>query len=121
MKDVSAWSGNMEVKTENFTWNGSNTIQHVNIPVTDRPLLFAIENNSDQDLTVTFEHEVEKEKWYDWYDGTGTQLKFISTAGLKGVYGPFQGFPKFLQGRLVFTADSAPTQGGSVKVRVQKV
>lgn len=114
---------NTELKAKTtITWNGTDTTNSVKIPPADGDVLIWINNTADQELTVTLEHEVEANTFAPYADGTGTAVRFkVAASTGEGVYGPFQKFPKYLGGRVVLTAGSAPTAAGTTTVQVQEV
>lgn len=114
---------NVELKAKTtITWDGIDTTNNVEVPVADRDVLLYINNTADKELTVTLDIEVEENVWVPYIAGDGTALSFkvAATTG-KGVYGVFQKFPKYLGGRVVLTAGSAPTASGTTTVQVQEV
>lgn len=114
---------NTELKAKTtITWNGTDTTNSVEIPPANGDVLIWINNTADQELTVTLEHEVEANTFAPYADGTGTAISFkVAASTGEGVYGPFQKFPKYLGGRVVLTAGSAPTDAGTTTVQVQEV
>lgn len=114
---------NTELKAKTtITWNGTDTTNSVKISPADGDVLIWINNTADQELTVTLEHEVEANTFAPYADGTGTAVSFkVAASTGEGVYGPFQKFPKYLGGRVVLTAGSAPTAAGTTTVQVQEV
>ncbi len=114
---------NTELKAKTtITWNGTDTTNSVKIPPANGDVLIWINNTADQELTVTLEHEVEANTFAPYADGTGTAISFkVAASTGEGVYGPFQKFPKYLGGRVVLTAGSAPTAAGTTTVQVQEV
>ncbi len=119
----SGGSVNTELKAKTtITWNGTDTTNSVEISPADGDVLIWINNTADQELTVTLEHEVEANTFAPYADGTGTAISFkVAASTGEGVYGPFQKFPKYLGGRVVLTAGSAPTAAGTTTVQVQEV
>ena len=104
-----------------ITWNGTDTTNSVKYPRRWR-CADLINNTADQELTVTLEHEVEANTFALYTDGAGTAISFkVAASTGEGVYGPFQKFPKYLGGRVVLTAGSAPTAAGTTTVQVQEV
>lgn len=119
----SGGSVNTELKAKTtIAWNGTDTTNSVKISPADGDVLIWINNTADQELTVTLEHEVEANAFAPYADGTGTAISFkVAASTGEGVYGPFQKFPKYLGGRVVLTAGSAPTAAGTTTVQVQEV
>lgn len=108
------------------TWNGTKTSDTVEVPVEKSfklgQVLVKIDNNDQaQDLTVTFEYEVAADVWMQWYDKAGSEIKFTAKANTRLVYGPFEGFPRYLSGRIKLTAASAPTNTKTTVVQVQEI
>lgn len=113
---------NVELKAKTtITWDGIDKINNVEIPVSSGDVLVHIDNKCDKDLTVTLEHEVEDSVWASYFMGDGTEISFTIPATVSGVFGVFQKFPKFLGGRIVFTAAEEPTADGTTVVQVQEV
>jgi hypothetical protein len=114
---------NVELLTKTtITWDGTDTTNNIEVSPADGDVLIWINNTADQELTVTLEHEVEANAFAPYADGTGTAISFkVAASTGEGVYGPFQKFPKYLGGRVVLTAESAPTAAGTTTVQVQEV
>lgn len=114
---------NSELLTkQTITWNGTDLTSNVEVPVATGDVLLYINNTADQELTVTLEFEVETDVWIPYIAGDGTAISFtVSATSGKGVFGVFQKFPKYLGGRVVLTAGSAPTADGITYVQVQEV
>ncbi len=113
---------NVELKAKTtITWDGVDKTNNVEVPVSSGDVLICIDNNCDKDLVVTLEHKIEDGVWVSYFMGDGTEISFTIPATVSGVFGVFQKFPKFLGGRIVFTATEEPTTGGTTVVRVQEV
>ena len=105
-----------------ITWDGTDTTNNVEVSPASGDVLIWAKNTADQELTVTLEHEVEEGVFAPYMDGAGTAISFkIPASTGEGVYGVFQKFPKYLGGRVVLTAGSAPTASGTTSVQVQEV
>lgn len=105
-----------------ITWDGTDTTNNVEVSPASGDVLIWAKNTADQELTVTLEHEVEEGVFAPYMDGAGTAISFkIPASTGEGVYGVFQKFPKYLGGRVVLTAGSAPTANGTTTVQVQEV
>jgi len=104
-----------------ITWDGIKLTDSIEIPVSNKAILIAINNNQNQALTVTFENEVASGDWFKWYDGTGTEISFNCPDNSKIVYGAFQCFPKFNKGRIVFTANVAPVNSSTTWIQIQEI
>lgn len=119
MQDIN----NVELhEAETLTWDGVLlTKNSADIDVTGKTaILLNIDNQSDQALTVTFFHKI-GENYVKYYGGDGNALSFTVPASTNGVFGPFQGFPKYSGGRIVLTAEAAPTDLGTTTIQVQEV
>lgn len=113
---------NVELKAKTtITWDGVDKTNNVEVPVSSGDALICIDNNCDKDLVVTLEHKIEDGVWASYFMGDGTEISFTIPATVSGVFGVFQKFPKFLGGRIVFTATEEPTTGGTTVVQVQEV
>jgi hypothetical protein len=102
---------NRRIVLRTITWDGVKDHDHIAIPLVEgRPLLLRI-NNSDLDaaLTATFDYKVTADEYAQWFDGGGDEIKFTVPAGKDYVYGPFEGFPRFLGGQLTLTGSGALT------------
>jgi len=121
--DVSLSFNNTEIVSKTvLSWDGLLLAKTLEVPVSNTDILIYANNTCDQDLTVTLEHEVEEGVWVPYVNGNGIPIAFtIAALTGKGVYGVFQKFPKYLGGRIVFTAASAPTANGTTTVQVQEV
>lgn len=105
-----------------ITWNGIDTTNNIEVSPASGDVLIWAKNTADQELTVTLEHEVEEGMFAPYMDVEGTAISFKIPANTgDGVFGVFQKFPKYLGGRVVLTAGSAPTASGTTSVQVQEV
>ena len=107
---------------ETLTWNGTETEKETaDIDVPDgKTIAVRIDNGADQQLTVTFEHKNGSD-YIDYYGADGIELYFSIPANTHRVFAPIQAFPRFDGGRIVVTADSAPTADDETTIEVQEV
>src|SRR6056297_1713709 len=107
---------------ETLTWNGTETEKETaDIDVPDgKTIAVRIDNGADQQLTVTFEHKNGSD-YIDYYGADGIELYFSIPANTHRVFAPIQAFPRFDRGRIVVTADSAPTADDETTIEVQEV
>ena len=125
--------GNVAIASRNFAlvaateiiWDGSKLTDNVVVPPGyGGPVLVTIINGDDQsqDLVVTIEHEVSDGVWLPYAGADGTALTWtVLKNGGKGVYGPIQGWPRFVGGRVVLTAANAPLDTKTTSIQVQEV
>jgi len=116
-------SKNTELKAKTpIVWDGSKTTDSIEIPLGQGGLVHVyVENGADQDVTVSLEHEVESSVWIPYAGADGALAwKVIKNTG-KGVYGPIQGWPRYIKGRVVLTAVMPPTNALITYIQVQEV
>ena len=108
-----------------LTWNGALTslsTTDIDVPNGDK-VLIRINNTADHPLTVSFEHKVSTD-YIGHYTSTGGAIAFTvstSTSEQHVAYGPFENWPRFDGGRLIFTSTAAPTTSLTTIVQVQEV
>jgi len=118
------YGNNTELLPEvTITWDGIKLFDSVEIPVTLKDSIMISIDNSDtaSELTATLEVEFTENEWRQLYDTTGTAVSFTVGANKKFIYGPFQKFPRYLNGRIVLTSAVEPTDTKLTKVQVQEV
>jgi hypothetical protein len=105
-----------------ITWDGTDTVNYVEVPVcnSDKIKLY-VNNQSDKELTITFDDEVTDGVYASWYGGDNNVVSATIPASTARTIGPYQGWPKFLGGRIVLTAGAVPTAAGTTVVEVREV
>ena len=120
--NINVKSLNQELLAETTViWDGVKLTDNIEIPLTNNSILITINNNQAQSLVVTFENEIITDIWSKWYDGTGTEISFICPANSHITFGPIQYFPKYLGGRLILTAGTAPINLSDTSIQIQEV
>lgn len=107
---------------ETLTWNGVLTTQNtadIDVP-SGREVLVNINNESNEELTVTFFHKIGTD-YVQYYGADGEALSFTIAATTHLVFGPIQGFPRYAAGRITVTAGAAPTDTTETIIQVQEV
>jgi len=118
--NINVKSLNQELLAETtITWDGIKLTDNIEVPLTNNSILITINNNQAQSLVVTF--ETNTNIWTKWYDGTGTEISFICPANSHITFGPIQYFPKYLGGRLILTAGTAPINLSETSIQIQEV
>jgi len=118
---------NETLKSTSVNWTtGGTAARTVEVPFgRNRPVMVALNGNTTGALilTVGFQFSVGS-TWLDWYDENGASMSFTATAAAstshRGVFGPFDGFPRFDGGRLTLATTAASTDA-VINVVVQEV
>ena len=116
---------NNQLGNGTITWDGSKTNDVV--PVSrgmGTKILVRINNGAiGQSLTVTFEYNTDGANWRQWYNNAlpPVAVSFTHAASLDLIYGPFEGFPAFLGGRIKVTAGVAPTNATQTTITVMEI
>ena len=106
-------SNNNELANEVLNWESSQTQKSVELPPsTSNGINIAIKNDGELDvpITVSFDQEIEEGVYIPWCDGEGNKIEAPITSSESKVVGVFQGFPRFLGGRINFDVFGEPIQ-----------
>lgn len=111
---------------ERLAYGGENdTVETEDIDPAGNKIIVVVENSTDKELTVTFQHRIDEGIYVDWYNSEGNLMSFtISASGTTGAsqaIGPLEGWLKFMGGKLVIKADTNPDAAAEVDVTVQEI
>jgi len=102
---------------ELLQWDGAQEEKHTsNIPVPQgQEILIYSDNSTDKELTLTLQHRVDEEIY-----SPHQEISFVVGPMSTAVFGPIQGFPRFMGGRVVVTApeDNAPIEHSETFIQV---
>lgn len=72
----------------------------------EKAIMIAIKGSGDGgDSKLSFQHYVDGFGWMEWLDGEGNIVSVDIKDNINAVLGPFQGFPLFDKGRLIFYSE----------------